>query len=126
MRAYTAACFSCPAGHPARRFDSVEERQAWVDLHRGHRVMVGEVNEPEPQPIARVRYDDVGNEDSPDWRLLAAVASRTRAARLGHAAWCLEHAAEYTDDQVRIVRGIEDGTGDGILQKCLEHGVDPE
>lgn len=132
---YTALCVECHRGRGSRqvRFSTELERAGWMAEHKReaprHRVMVGEVEEVEEvglQPIARVRHEDVGNPDSPDWRLVAAVASRTRTARLEHATWCMDHAGYYTEGQFRRVLGIYKGDGDPILQKCLEHGFDPE
>jgi hypothetical protein len=128
VRVYTGACFSCAFAEWDRRkeFATEEQRSDWMERHRGHRVMVGEADEPDPQPIARVRHEDVGNPDSPDWRHLAAIVSRTRTMRLEHATWCMDHADLLTPEQLETIRGIIDGAGDPILQKCMEHGIDPE
>ena len=126
MSIYTALCLQC-AGRVVLRFPDELSRQRWLEEHNGHRVMVGEVPgpEPDPQPLVTIPKAEVGDPNSPRWRLAAAFASRTRAARLEHANWCMDHAGHYTDEQFQAVLGIISGEGDPIMQKELEHGFEP-
>lgn len=124
---YKALCLSC--GGLSTVEPTEQGRQEWVDAHRGHRVMVGDVPVPEepelPAPLVTCPHAEVGDPSSPRWRLMAAYVSRTRAARVEHANWCLDHAGYYTDEQFQVVMGIISGDGDPILQKELEHGYEP-
>ncbi len=82
----------------------------------------------EPRLIVTVPTAQIGDETSPKWRLAAAMASRTRVARVEAATWVRDHAGEYDDPEqaLDIALGVISGEGDEILLATLAAGLEPE
>ena len=82
--------------------------------------------DPDAEPLVTCPNDKIGTDDM-RWQMVVAVAARTRTMRLDAARRVIRsRSGLISQAQRRLMHSIIEGTGDAILQKCLQYGINPD